>query len=92
MFSFNHSKISHLFLGENFIVIVAGANLLLNSSDLKRAAHVIAEAKVMVCQLEITPAISLEALKMAHTNGGNLIIQINCLLHSTNGFSNILLM
>ncbi|XP_013915772.1 PREDICTED: ribokinase isoform X1 [Thamnophis sirtalis] len=55
--------------GENFIVIVAGANLLLNSSDLKKAAHIIAEAKVMVCQLEITPAISLEALKMAHTNG-----------------------
>ncbi|XP_058019258.1 ribokinase [Ahaetulla prasina] len=55
--------------GENFIVIVAGANLLLNSSDLKKAAHVIAEAKVMVCQLEIIPAISLEALKMAHTNG-----------------------
>ncbi|CAI5770813.1 ribokinase isoform X1 [Podarcis lilfordi] len=55
--------------GENFIVIVAGANLLLNSDDLKRAAHVISNAKVMVCQLEITPAISLEALKMAHTSG-----------------------
>uniref|UniRef100_A0A8D2IKK5 Ribokinase n=1 Tax=Varanus komodoensis TaxID=61221 RepID=A0A8D2IKK5_VARKO len=57
------------FLGQNFIVIVAGANLLLDSNDLKRAAHVISKAKVMVCQLEVTPAISLEALKMAHTNG-----------------------
>lgn len=92
MFSFSHSKISPLFLGENFIVIVAGANLLLNSSDLKRAAHVIAEAKVMVCQLEITPAISLEALKMAHTNGGNLIVRINYLLHSMSAFIHILLM
>ncbi|XP_053162063.1 ribokinase isoform X6 [Hemicordylus capensis] len=55
--------------GQNFIVIVAGANLLLNSGDLKRAAHVILEAKVMLCQLEVTPAISLEALKIAHSNG-----------------------
>ncbi|XP_062980244.1 ribokinase isoform X4 [Elgaria multicarinata webbii] len=55
--------------GQNFIVIVAGANLLLSSDDLKRAAHVISEAKVMVCQLEVTPAISLEALKIAHTSG-----------------------
>uniref|UniRef100_A0A8D0BC86 Ribokinase n=1 Tax=Salvator merianae TaxID=96440 RepID=A0A8D0BC86_SALMN len=55
--------------GQNFIVIVAGANLLLNSDDLKRAAHVITKAKVLVCQLEITPAVSLEALKIAHSNG-----------------------
>lgn len=54
--------------------------MLLNSDDLKRAAHVISNAKVMVCQLEITPAISLEALKMAHTSGGNLIICLNYLL------------
>ncbi|XP_042333046.1 ribokinase isoform X2 [Sceloporus undulatus] len=55
--------------GQNFIVIVAGANLLLNSDDLKRAAHVISKAKVLVCQLEVSPAISLEALKMAHSSG-----------------------
>lgn len=55
--------------GQNFIVIVAGANLLLDIGDLKRAAHIIAGAKVMVCQLEITPSVSLEALKMAHANG-----------------------
>lgn len=55
--------------GQNFIVIVAGANLLLSSDDLKRAAHVISKAKVVVCQLEITPAVSLEALKMAHASG-----------------------
>ncbi|XP_060610097.2 ribokinase isoform X2 [Anolis sagrei] len=55
--------------GQNFIVIVAGANLLLNSNDLKRAAHVISKAKVMVCQLEISPAISLEAMKMAQASG-----------------------
>ncbi|KAJ6666817.1 hypothetical protein lerEdw1_018819 [Lerista edwardsae] len=55
--------------GQNFIVIVAGANLLLDTGDLKRAAHVIAGAKVMVCQLEVTPSVSLEALKMARANG-----------------------
>uniref|UniRef100_G1KWF4 Ribokinase n=1 Tax=Anolis carolinensis TaxID=28377 RepID=G1KWF4_ANOCA len=55
--------------GQNFIVIVAGANLLLNSNDLKKAAHVISKAKVVVCQLEVTPAISLEAMKMAHASG-----------------------
>ncbi|XP_048209168.1 ribokinase isoform X2 [Perognathus longimembris pacificus] len=55
--------------GQNIIVIVAGANLLLNSEDLKEAANVISRAKVMICQLEITPATSLEALTMAHSNG-----------------------
>ncbi|XP_071284121.1 ribokinase isoform X1 [Agelaius tricolor] len=55
--------------GQNVIVIVPGANLLLNSEDLKRASDVICKAKVVVCQLEITPAVSLEALKMAHASG-----------------------
>nr|XP_006115770.2 ribokinase [Pelodiscus sinensis] len=55
--------------GQNVIVIVAGANLLLDSEDLKRAADAICRAKVIICQLEITPAISLEALKMAHSSG-----------------------
>ncbi|XP_023566870.1 ribokinase isoform X3 [Octodon degus] len=55
--------------GHNIIVIVAGANLLLNTEDLKEAARVISRAKVMICQLEITPATSLEALTMAHNSG-----------------------
>ncbi|XP_030051747.1 ribokinase isoform X2 [Microcaecilia unicolor] len=55
--------------GQNAIIIVAGANLLLDSEDLKKAAGTISRAKVMVCQLEITPAVSLEALKIAHTYG-----------------------
>lgn len=59
-------------LGQNVIVIVPGANLLLNSEDLKRASDIICKAKVVVCQLEITPAVSLEALKMARASGGNL--------------------
>ncbi|XP_054135101.1 ribokinase isoform X2 [Melozone crissalis] len=55
--------------GQNVIVIVPGANLLLNFEDLKRASDVICKAKVVVCQLEITPAVSLEALKMARASG-----------------------
>ncbi|KAM9564975.1 ribokinase isoform 4-T5 [Guaruba guarouba] len=55
--------------GQNVIVIVPGANLLLNFEDLKRASDVICKAKVVVCQLEITPAVSLEVLKMARASG-----------------------
>ncbi|XP_027955172.1 ribokinase isoform X8 [Eumetopias jubatus] len=55
--------------GQNIIVIVAGANLLLNTEDLREAARTISRAKVMICQLEITPETSLEALTMAHSNG-----------------------
>ncbi|XP_064412655.1 ribokinase isoform X2 [Latimeria chalumnae] len=55
--------------GQNAIVIVAGANLLLNSEDLKQASHAIGAAKVVVSQLEISPATALEALKMARGSG-----------------------
>ncbi|KAM8785014.1 ribokinase [Rhynchonycteris naso] len=55
--------------GQNIIVIVAGANLLLNTEDLREAAGVISRAKVLICQLEVTPATSLEALTMAHSSG-----------------------
>ncbi|XP_019826054.2 ribokinase isoform X2 [Bos indicus] len=55
--------------GQNIIVIVAGANLLLNTEDLREAASAISRAKVMICQLEVTPATSLEALRIAHSNG-----------------------
>ncbi|XP_049507867.1 ribokinase [Panthera uncia] len=55
--------------GQNIIIIVAGANLLLNTEDLREAAKAISRAKVMICQLEITPETSLEALTMAHSNG-----------------------
>ncbi|XP_051470042.1 ribokinase isoform X4 [Apus apus] len=55
--------------GQNVIVIVPGANLLLNFEDLKRASDTICKARVLVCQLEITPAVSLEALKIARASG-----------------------
>ncbi|XP_048452486.1 ribokinase isoform X2 [Rhincodon typus] len=55
--------------GQNAIIIVAGANLLLNSEDLEKASEVIRCAKVVVCQLEIRAAVTLEALKIAHKSG-----------------------
>ncbi|KAM5318607.1 ribokinase isoform 1-T1 [Glossophaga mutica] len=55
--------------GQNIIVIVAGANLLLNSEDLREAASAISRARVVICQLEVTPATSLEALTMARSSG-----------------------
>ncbi|XP_067471073.1 ribokinase isoform X2 [Thunnus thynnus] len=54
--------------GENAIVIVAGANMLLSSKDLQEVVPAISCAKVLVCQLEISPTISLQALRMAQDN------------------------
>ncbi|XP_035260229.1 ribokinase isoform X1 [Anguilla anguilla] len=51
--------------GENAIVIVAGANMLLGAEDLQRAGPALGGAKVLICQLEISPDTSLQALRMA---------------------------
>ncbi|XP_041669450.1 ribokinase isoform X2 [Cheilinus undulatus] len=54
--------------GENAIVIVAGSNMLLGSEELQRALPAIRQAKVLVCQLEVNPQTSLQALQMAQEN------------------------
>ncbi|XP_076605434.1 ribokinase isoform X3 [Chaetodon auriga] len=54
--------------GENAIVIVAGANMLLGGEELQKALPAISQAKVLVCQLEISPQTSLQALRMAQEN------------------------
>ncbi|XP_067223136.1 ribokinase isoform X2 [Chanodichthys erythropterus] len=54
--------------GENAIVIVAGANMLLGQEELQRAQSAIVNAKVLLCQLEINPDASLQALRMAKEN------------------------
>lgn len=56
--------------GENAIVIVAGANMLLGTEELQDALPAISHTKVLVCQLEITPQTSLQAMRMAHDNKG----------------------
>nr|XP_061798664.1 ribokinase-like [Nerophis lumbriciformis] len=54
--------------GQNAIVIVAGANMLLTKNELRDALPAIRSAKVLVCQLEIAPEMSLQALHMAKEN------------------------
>ncbi|XP_076155982.1 ribokinase isoform X2 [Alosa pseudoharengus] len=51
--------------GENAIVIVAGANMLLGDPELQKAQGALNHAKVMICQLEISPDTSLNALRAA---------------------------
>ncbi|KAL8564526.1 hypothetical protein ACOMHN_003284 [Nucella lapillus] len=55
--------------GQNSIVIVAGANLLLDVEDARRAEEVIGAAKVLVCQLEVPSSTSLAALRIARARG-----------------------
>ncbi|XP_063080032.1 ribokinase [Engraulis encrasicolus] len=52
--------------GENAIVIVPGANLLLGDGELERAEGALSRAKVLICQLEISADTSLKALRAAH--------------------------
>lgn len=56
--------------GENAIVIVAGANLLMGDEELRQALPAVSRAKVLVCQLEINAQTSLQALRMAQENKG----------------------
>ena len=60
----------HTCTGENAIVIVSGANLDLRPCDVQQAESLIAVATVVVCQLEVSPEISLAALQMAKKHGG----------------------
>ena len=62
-------------IGENAIVIVAGANLTLEPGEVVEVEGVrglVAGAKVLLCQLEIAPKTTLAALKMARQLGGKL--------------------
>jgi len=56
--------------GENSIVIVAGANLLITEQDILNAETMIASSKVLICQFEISKTITLFALELAHKLGG----------------------
>lgn len=51
-------------------MIVSGANMSLSCEDVNRAEPLIANASVVVCQLEVTPGTTLAALKLAKKHGG----------------------
>ena len=58
--------------GDNSIVIVSGANLLLTEQDILNAEALIASSKVLICQLEISATVTFAALELAHKHGGVL--------------------
>ena len=59
-----------LFVGENSIVIVSGANDILSEEDVKNAKSVISSSSVCVCQLEINPEVTHYTLSLAKKAGG----------------------
>jgi ribokinase len=56
--------------GQNCIVIVPGANFILSNEDLLTAEEIIAGAKVLICQLEIKPEVTLKALQLGKKHKG----------------------
>lgn len=60
--------------GENSIVIVAGANLLLTEQDILNAETLIASSKVLICQLEICSNVTFATLRLARKHGGVLML------------------
>ncbi|KAL5007956.1 hypothetical protein ScPMuIL_013537 [Solemya velum] len=55
--------------GENAIVVVPGANLLLTPADVLAADSLIRTAKVVVCELEIPVETTIAALELARKHG-----------------------
>jgi ribokinase len=60
--------------GANTIVIVGGANDLLDVDEIERARPTIAAADVVVCQLEVPVEVSLAALRIARAEGVRTIL------------------
>jgi ribokinase len=56
-------------VGENTIVVIGGANMVLDISDLERTRGVLAEAKVLLTQREVPASVSLLAAERARTAG-----------------------
>lgn len=60
--------------GNNAIVIVTGANDLLDAGDIAAARPAIREAGVLICQLEIPVDVTAEALRTARAEGTRTIL------------------
>ncbi|KRY30177.1 Ribokinase, partial [Trichinella spiralis] len=59
--------------GENTIIVNRGANLHITVEDVRELSELIKNAKCLICQLEIKPEVSLEAMKMAKMSGTEVI-------------------
>jgi ribokinase len=60
--------------GQNIVLIVPGANLLLKPEDLEESSEAIESARVVLCQLEIRQDAVLEAFKRAKAAGATTIL------------------
>jgi ribokinase len=60
--------------GNNAIVIVTGANDLLDADDIAAARPAMREAGVVICQLEIPVEVTAEALRVARAEGTRTIL------------------
>jgi ribokinase len=60
--------------GENIITVVGGSNLRMDESDVARAGLALANARVLLLQLEVPLAASLAAAAVVRRNGGTVIL------------------
>lgn len=60
----------YIFSGENSIVVVKGANDYLTIENVDAAKDLIQKSKILLCNLEIDPKVTLHALKMAKSSNG----------------------
>ena len=67
--------------GENSIVIVGGANDLLTVEEVERARPAIASCRILACQMEIDPIVSLCALRVAHEEGVSVARATSAMAH-----------
>ena len=67
LFSF---RLCRLYLGQNSIIVILGANLLLNEDDIQKAEDIIRQSKVVVCQLEIRLETVMKTFEIAKKYSG----------------------
>ena len=65
-----NASVDWAYLGRNSIIVILGANLLLNEDDLIKAEEVIRQSKVLVCQLEIRQDTVVKAFELARKHSG----------------------
>ena len=59
---------------ENTIVVVGGANMVVDSTDVERALPVLADAQVLLLQLEVPLAAALAAAARTRAAGGRVVL------------------
>jgi ribokinase len=60
--------------GENSIVVASGANMRLSPADVDAAEAVIADADVLLVQLEVPLAVVARAAEVAHAHGATVVL------------------